>query len=63
MYKAHGTTIESNQPSYQELIPRLNEATNRLDEVVNILCENNLMPQQKTYSINEELDANLDNLF
>lgn len=60
--KAHGTTIESDQPSYQELVHRLNEANNRLDEVVNVLCQNNLMPQPKISPTNEDLDANLENL-
>ncbi|KAK1357569.1 hypothetical protein POM88_050825 [Heracleum sosnowskyi] len=57
-----GTTIKSNQPSYEELVQRLNEATNRLDEVVNVLCRNNLMPQPNTSPTNEDLDANLDDL-
>lgn len=60
--KSHGTTIESDHPSYQELVQRLNEANNRLDEVVNVLCQNNLMPQSKISPTNEDLDANLDNL-
>lgn len=55
----HGTTSESNQPSYHELVQQLNEANYRLDEVVNILRQNNLMPQPSP--TNDASDANLDN--
>lgn len=57
--KGHGTTTESNQPSYQELAQQLSEANNRLDEVFDILRQNNLMPQSKTSPTNEVSDANL----
>ncbi|KAL8090873.1 hypothetical protein AgCh_040083 [Apium graveolens] len=61
--RACGTTIESNQPSYQELVQQLNEANNRLDEVINVLRQNNLMAPPKTSPINDDLDANLNDLF
>ena len=59
--KGHETTTESTQPSYQELVEQLNEANNRLDEVVDILRQNNLMPQPKT-SPTKASDADIENL-
>ncbi|XP_074330258.1 uncharacterized protein LOC141667607 [Apium graveolens] len=61
--RACGTNIESNKPSYQELVQQLNEANNSLDEVVNVLRQNNLMAPPKTSPINDDLDANLNDLF
>ncbi|KAK1364081.1 hypothetical protein POM88_039642 [Heracleum sosnowskyi] len=60
--KTDGTTTKSNQLSYQELVQRVNEANSRLDQVVNVLCQNSLMAQPKSSPTNKDLDANLDDL-
>lgn len=49
------TFAEPDQPSYQQLLQQVNDANTRLDEVVKILCENNLMP--KTSSTNRASDT------
>ncbi|KAL8120311.1 hypothetical protein AgCh_017469 [Apium graveolens] len=52
---SHRVFTEPNQPSYQELLQQFNDTNNRLNEVVSILRQNNLMPQ--TSPINEENEA------
>ncbi|XP_063944594.1 uncharacterized protein LOC108203730 [Daucus carota subsp. sativus] len=59
--EGHQTTTESTQPSYQELVEQLNDANNRLDEVVSVLRQNNLMLQPKTSSTKDS-DVNSENL-
>lgn len=54
----HRVFTEPNQPSYQELLQQFNDTSIRLNEVVNILRQNNLMPQ--TSPANEGPDVNLD---
>lgn len=57
----HRVLTEPNQPSYQELLQQFNDTNTRLNEVVDILRQNNLMPQTSpTNEANEALDANLD---
>ena len=57
----HGTSSMANQPTYQEIVEQLNEAKERLNEVVDILQKNNLMPQQTSSPKDEVSHANLEN--
>ncbi|WOH00526.1 hypothetical protein DCAR_0519892 [Daucus carota subsp. sativus] len=54
---SHRVSAEPNQPSYQELLQQFKDASTRLDEVVNILRQNNLMPQTSTANEVSEVDA------
>ncbi|KAK1383579.1 hypothetical protein POM88_021314 [Heracleum sosnowskyi] len=52
--------IEPNQPSYQELLQNFNDTNTRLNEVVNILRQNNIMPQTSPTNEASDADANSD---
>lgn len=59
-------STKTNQPSYQELLQKFNDATTRLDEVFSILRQKNLMPAtsgtNEMLGTNEASDADLDSL-